>query len=699
MVLDLLAVGLDPERCALIRQSDFPEHAELAWIFNTVTPVSWAERTPTYKEKRQQGIENSLGLLDYPILQAADIVIYKASRVPVGKDQAAHLELSREIVRAFNRRYGPIFPEPEPVFTDAPTVLGIDGQTKMSKSAGNTIPIFAEPDEIRRLVMSMVTDPLRIKRTDPGRPEVCNVCQLHRFFGERLSPDPGRRTDRPDRMRRYEAAAGRADHRALPADARAPPPAGCRPCRRRGDPCGGCREGAPDPRCHDGRGASRGRHRTPRDRRRMSESKVEIGSGGLGPRERRWLLLFLALGSIYFALLLADRVIGLLGGFASILIVLFLAWLLAFVLSPLVAWLEDRLNAPRPAVVIGTYVLMLIIIGFALFYTGAAITQQVGELAAGYPARRAGIIETLTNWEGSLELGRLRIDLTDLFAGAEAQVGVIGQQILDQAEAIARVTIAALGSLLLIIFLSLYMLMDSKRILPRLRSAVPRQYRDESDLFERTTVRAFGGFLRAQLILAVVQGLLVAVVGTIFGIPYLFLLATTSALLMLIPFFGPPLALVPPIVGAALFAGGSALPVAIILLVAQTLIVNWLQPRLMRDALGLHPILVLVGLLVGAQVAGIWGALFGIPVIAIVWVFVSYALFGTVPNAALSDKEKLSDVDEHVMVSVAKEQVGDETHPKIHVTRTRRADGSEEVDIQTDQVADPNASGTEPGGA
>lgn len=183
MVLDLLAVGLDPERCALIRQSDFPEHAELTWIFNTVTPVSWAERTPTYKEKKQQGVENSMGLLDYPILQAADIVIYKASRVPVGRDQAAHLELSREVVRAFNRRYGPIFPEPEPVFTEAPTVLGLDGAAKMSKSAGNTIPIFAEPDEIRRLVMSMVTDPQRIRRTDPGRPEICNVCQLHRFFG------------------------------------------------------------------------------------------------------------------------------------------------------------------------------------------------------------------------------------------------------------------------------------------------------------------------------------------------------------------------------------------------------------------------------------------------------------------------------------------------------------------------------------
>jgi tryptophanyl-tRNA synthetase len=197
MVLDLLAVGLDPERCALIRQSDFPEHTELMWIFDTVVPVSWLERTPTYKEKRDEGVANSMGLLNYPVLQAADIVIYKASRVPVGKDQAAHLELSREIARAFNRRYGEIFPEPQAVFTDAPVVLGTDGARKMSKSAGNTIPIFSEPDEIRKIVMNMVTDPLRIKRTDPGRPEVCNVCQLHRFFGsDYLQIQDGERTAR-----------------------------------------------------------------------------------------------------------------------------------------------------------------------------------------------------------------------------------------------------------------------------------------------------------------------------------------------------------------------------------------------------------------------------------------------------------------------------------------------------------------------
>ncbi len=197
MVLDLLAVGLDPSRCALVRQSDLPEHSELAWIFETCVPVAWAERNPTYKEAREEGKENSLGLLNYPILQAADIVLYKANLVPVGKDQAAHLELSREVVRAFNRRYGPIFPEPQPVFTEAPVVLGTDGVRKMGKSAGNTIPIFAEPDDIRRLVMSMVTDPQRIKRTDPGRPEVCNVCQLHRFFGsDYLQIQDGERTAR-----------------------------------------------------------------------------------------------------------------------------------------------------------------------------------------------------------------------------------------------------------------------------------------------------------------------------------------------------------------------------------------------------------------------------------------------------------------------------------------------------------------------
>ena len=173
---------------------------ELTWLLATVTPVHWLERTPTYKEKRRfQPEDVNHGLLTYPVLQAADIVLYKASLVPVGKDQAAHLELSREIVRRFNAMYGDTFPEPLAVHTEAPTVLGTDGVRKMSKSLDNAIEILAEPDTIRRQVMSMVTDTQRIKRTDPGRPEVCNVCRPAPVLRRRLRDDLGRRAGPPGR--------------------------------------------------------------------------------------------------------------------------------------------------------------------------------------------------------------------------------------------------------------------------------------------------------------------------------------------------------------------------------------------------------------------------------------------------------------------------------------------------------------------
>lgn len=185
MALGLLALGLDPEKAVLFRQSDRPEHVELAWLLATVTPVSWVERTPSFKEKKRNQPEDvNHALLTYPILQAADIAIYHAKYVPVGKDQAAHLELAREIVRAWNARYGDYFVEPQAVFSEAPVVKGTDGVNKMSKSLGNVIEIFAEPDAVRKQVMSMVTDTKRILRSDPGRPEICNVCQMHRFFGD-----------------------------------------------------------------------------------------------------------------------------------------------------------------------------------------------------------------------------------------------------------------------------------------------------------------------------------------------------------------------------------------------------------------------------------------------------------------------------------------------------------------------------------
>ena len=187
--------------------------------------MSWLERTPTYKDKvANQPDDVNHGLLTYPVLQAADIVIYKATMVPVGKDQAAHLELSREIVRAFNYRYGETFPEPQAVYTSAPVVLGTDGVKKMSKSVGNTIEILASPDEIRKQVMSMVTDTKRIMRTRPGPPGGVQRLPAPPLLRRRLGGDPGRRANGPHRLRGHEEAPRPADHRPL----RRPPGSGTR---------------------------------------------------------------------------------------------------------------------------------------------------------------------------------------------------------------------------------------------------------------------------------------------------------------------------------------------------------------------------------------------------------------------------------------------------------------------------------------
>ncbi|MDT8341448.1 MAG: tryptophan--tRNA ligase [Longimicrobiales bacterium] len=183
LAVSFLAVGLDPERSTIFVQSDVPEHTELAWLFNAVTPVGDLERMTQYKDKAQRFESVPAGILNYPILQAADILLYRAQAVPVGEDQRQHLELTREIARKWNAAYGEdLFPEPEAIIGRAGRILGLDGEAKMSKSLGNTVGILAEPDEIRARVRTAVTDPQRVRRTDPGRPEMCNVFALHQHF-------------------------------------------------------------------------------------------------------------------------------------------------------------------------------------------------------------------------------------------------------------------------------------------------------------------------------------------------------------------------------------------------------------------------------------------------------------------------------------------------------------------------------------
>ncbi len=184
VVMDWLAVGIDPEKAVVFLQSDVPEHAELYTLLGMITPLGWLERNPTYKEQKQQMKDkdlNNLGFFAYPVLQAADILIYKAELVPIGKDQQPHLEMTREIARRFNYLYGDTFPEPQALLSEIPSLGGIDGR-KMSKSYGNAIYISDSPDEIRQKISRMFTDTKRIRRTDPGHPDECNVFPYYLFF-------------------------------------------------------------------------------------------------------------------------------------------------------------------------------------------------------------------------------------------------------------------------------------------------------------------------------------------------------------------------------------------------------------------------------------------------------------------------------------------------------------------------------------
>jgi tryptophanyl-tRNA synthetase len=184
MVMDWLSVGLDPDKCVLFRQSRIKEHAELHLLYSMITPVPWLERNPTYKEQIKELVGKDLstyGFLGYPVLQAADITIYKANKVPVGVDQAPHVELTREIVRRFNQVYKPIFPEPEVLLTETQKLPGTDGR-KMSKSYGNAVFLSDTPQEIDKKLSRMMTDPARARRTDPGEPEKCPAFSLHKIY-------------------------------------------------------------------------------------------------------------------------------------------------------------------------------------------------------------------------------------------------------------------------------------------------------------------------------------------------------------------------------------------------------------------------------------------------------------------------------------------------------------------------------------
>ena len=386
-------------------------------------------------------------------------------------------------------------------------------------------------------------------------------------------------------------------------------------------------------------------------------------------RERWWRSAFLMLATIYVALLLAGLLVRVLGGFTQIALILFMAWLLAFVLSPVVSWTTERTGLARGAVIGVVYAATLLGSGFLLFYAVSALGATVAEMTADYPLTKARIEGTLRGWEEAVAFGRFNPNLVELYRDVEEAVAGTSRSVIGE---VPEVTVAILGALVIVTILSLYMLADSAGILAKLERVVPRRYADEFEILVRNVSRAFGGFLRAQVILAAIQTFLTVAVVVLCDLPYGFLISAASALAMLVPFFGPPLALVPPILGVAIFSPEWLLAVAPALLIVQTVLVNYVQPRLMREALGMHPILVLGGLLVGAQVAGLWGALFGIPVIAVLNVFFNYAV-----NLRTIDETPEAEIDE--VLEEVRHDVPDATPEEV------AAIAADRVEVETEE--------------
>ena len=351
---------------------------------------------------------------------------------------------------------------------------------------------------------------------------------------------------------------------------------------------------------------------------------------------------FLVLGSAYFALAVADRAAGILGGFSSLLEIVFLAWLLSFLVAQAAGALSQRRGIGRGKSIAIVYVLVVVMVGLTIAAIVGIGARDAADILSRSDEITTRIHGLLVGIQDSVGLSRGTVDLAATFDEAQrSAVGAIGTSLDAQTQAIAAAAAVAAGDLFIIVVLSLYAVTDADVILRALNRLVPNRYSTDLDLVEQSVGRAFGGFLKTQVILVAVQVLLTLVVGLLFGLPYLFLVCVVVAIAMLIPFFGPPLALIPPLLVAIAFRPETAIPVVLVLLVVQTALVNLIQPRLMKESAGLHPILVLLALLLGSQVAGLWGAMFGIPFVAVITLLVRYLVnrraVAEVPGIDLDD--------------------------------------------------------------
>lgn len=343
----------------------------------------------------------------------------------------------------------------------------------------------------------------------------------------------------------------------------------------------------------------------------------------LSDRQQRWLTAVLVLGAIVLAMVAISFAASVFFAFGDVILVFFLAWLLAFILSPVVAGLIRLIPVlPRVGAVVLVYAVLVGAIVLVVVLVAGALAQSIAAFVAGVPDLRQNLPEILAPWQDRLKA--LGLDQVDLVSQGQAfldNLATYAAQLAGPVQQLAVASLGALGNLLIILILSLYMVADRDAILSFFFRIVPPAWKEETRLLETSIARSFGGFLRGQAILGVVYAAVAALTSAVLGLPYLAVTTAAAGVLMAIPFFGPFVAWAPPVIVALLTPGDNALPSILLMGIGWLIVMNALQPRLMQEAVGIHPIVVLGSVLIGSKIAGVTGAIFGIPIAAVLSAF------------------------------------------------------------------------------
>jgi predicted PurR-regulated permease PerM len=351
----------------------------------------------------------------------------------------------------------------------------------------------------------------------------------------------------------------------------------------------------------------------------------------LGHRQRRLLEILLVLAVVALIFIVIDQAGRVFFDFGDIILTFFLAWLIAFVLSPIVAGLGSLVpRLPRVVAVALVYVLMLVVIGIVVALLAEALARSISDFVASIPSIQERLPEILAPIQQQLTNLGLQVDLVVELNKVIENIGQYATELVGPLQSIAVASLGILGTTLIVVILSLYIIIDSENIRAFTFRLIPPQYHEEWRVFETSVSRSFGGFLRGQFAMGVVYGLIAAATSIVFGLPFVGVTTAASGFLQMIPFFGPFVSWLPPVLVAVFSDPAVILPVLVCMGVGWFVVMNVLQPRLMQETVGLHPIVVLAAVIIGSKIAGIAGAIFGIPIAAVLTsIFIYYfQIFG-----------------------------------------------------------------------